>query len=161
MMKEVAENLRKVVTEVLPLLQKVSDDEASLKPLPHKWSKKEILGHLIDSAGNNQQKFVRTMADPEVEFVGYQQNFWVDSQNYHTADWRILINLWHAYNLHLAHIIEKVNPENLSHTITITDAGNFTLKFIMEDYVEHLKHHLNQILPTLNLNNNFQNIYNT
>ena len=75
MMKEVAENLQKVVAEVLPLLQNVSDIEASLKLLPNKWSKKEILGHLIDSACNNQQKFVRTMAESEIEFVGYEQNF--------------------------------------------------------------------------------------
>ena len=161
MMKEVANSLRKVVAEALPVLQSISNEEASNKPLPHKWSKKEILGHLIDSAGNNQQKFVRTMAESHLEFVGYQQNFWVDSQKYNTADWQTLIDLWQAFNLHLAHIIENVKPETLSHTITISDAGNFTLKFIMEDYVEHLKHHLSQILPTFQLSNNFQNIYNT
>jgi hypothetical protein len=161
MMKEVAENLRNVVAEGLSLLQNVSDDEAAIKPLPNKWSKKEILGHLIDSAGNNQQKFVRTMAEAQVEFVGYQQNFWVSSQKYNSAKWNDLISLWQASNLHLAHIIENVEPETLGNSITISDAGTFTLKFIMEDYVEHLKHHLNQIFPKLNLKNSFQNIYNT
>ena len=160
-MRETAESLRKTIREILPLLQNIGDDEASVRPLPDKWSKKEILGHLIDSACNNQQKFVRTMSEPHLDFVGYRQNFWVDSQKYNEADWDNLIDLWHAYNLHLAHVIENVNQENLANTITIENAGTFTLEFIMKDYVEHLKHHLSQILPALELENKFQNIYNT
>jgi hypothetical protein len=160
-MHETSENLRKTLTEVLPLLQNIGDEEASIKLLPEKWSKKEILGHLIDSACNNQQKFVRTIVSPHVDFVGYQQNFWVDSQKYNAANWHDLISFWNAYNLHLAHIIENVNHDFLANKITIENAGTFTLEFLMTDYVEHLKHHLGQILPEANLQNEFQNIYNT
>jgi hypothetical protein len=160
-MRETAENLRKTVSEVLPLLQNFSDADASDKPQPEKWSKKEILGHLIDSACNNQQKFVRTMAEKQVDFVGYRQNFWVDSQNYNAADWNDLIIFWRFFNLHLAHIIENVKPKFLANEITIENAGTFTLEFIMKDYVEHLKHHLNQILPEADFKHEFQNIYNT
>lgn len=160
-MRKTAENLRKILKEVLPLLQNFSDEEASVKPLPEKWSKKEILGHLIDSACNNQQKFVRTIVEKRIDFVGYRQNHWVDSQNYNTANWSDLINLWQFFNLHLAHIIENVQPDVLTNEITVENAGTFTLEFIMKDYVEHLKHHLNQILPEGNLEHDFQNIYNT
>jgi hypothetical protein len=146
---------------MLPILQNIGERDASYKPLPHKWSKKEILGHLIDSACNNQQKFVRLSANSDVKFVGYEQDFWVESQKYNSADWQNLIVLWKAYNFHLAHIIENVSVEVLANEITIENAGTFTLEFIIIDYVEHLKHHLNQIIPTLNLNHNFQNIYNT
>jgi DinB superfamily len=160
-MKNVADDLRKTLELVLPILRDISDETASIKPLPKKWSKKEILGHLIDSACNNQQKFVRTIAESNVEFIGYQQDFWVESQMYHSADWLELINFWYAYNLHIAHIIENVSIEVLANEISIIGAGTFTLEFIMIDYVEHLKHHLNQIIPTLSLQNKFQNIYNT
>jgi len=160
-MRETAENLRKTLSEVLPLLENIGDEAASIKPLPDKWSKKEILGHLIDSACNNQQKFVRAMAEKQVGFAGYQQNFWVDVQKYNAAKWLGLVNLWQAYNLHLAHLIENVDPEILANEIAIDDAGTFSLRFIMKDYVEHLKHHLGQILPEANLENEFQNIYNT
>lgn len=160
-MRETAEELRKTLREVLPLLEEIDDETASRKPLPEKWSKKEILGHLIDSAGNNQQKFVRTIGEKHVDFVGYRQDHWVDSQKYNAAGWPDLIIFWHSYNLHLAHVIETVAPEVLTNAITIETAGTFTLEFIMKDYVEHLKHHLSQILPEANLQNNFQNIYNT
>lgn len=156
-----ATELRETIKAVLPLLQIIDDDEASRRKLPDQWSKKEILGHLIDSACNNQQKFVRAMAQKDVDFVGYEQNFWVDSQKYDSESWTELIAFWYAYNIHLAHVIERVDPEVLSNTISIEGAGPFTLGFIMKDYVEHLKHHLNQILPGTPLGSRFQNIYNT
>jgi hypothetical protein len=160
-MHETAAELRKTLERVVPFLHLVEDEEASVKPLPEKWSKKEILGHLIDSACNNQQKFVRTMVERRVEFIGYRQNEWVASQKYNTADWHSLVVFWLNFNLHLAHLIENVEPDVLANEITIEGAGTFTLEFIMKDYVEHLKHHLSQILPGAELKNNFQNIYNT
>ena len=160
-MEETAAELRKTLLEASRMLTLIEEKDASIKPLPEKWSKKEILGHLIDSAGNNQQKFVRTMAEKHVNFVGYQQKHWVDSQKYNDRNWQDLLLLWTTLNLHLAHIIENVEREVLANEITIEDAGTFTLEFIMQDYVEHLKHHLGQILPEAGLQNNFQNIYNT
>ena len=76
-MQASAQHLRQTLDYILPFLKNITDEEASLKHLPHKWSKKEILGHLIDSACNNQQKFVRMMAQPHLDFVGYAQDFWV------------------------------------------------------------------------------------
>lgn len=160
-MKDITQNLLGTLDTVLPFLQNLSDEETSIKPSPQKWSKKEILGHLIDSACNNQQKFVRTISESGISFIGYQQNSWVESQKYNSVSWQNLVNFWQTYNLHIAHIIENVSDENLSNTITIQDGGTFTLEFIMLDYVEHLKHHLNQILPILSLKSDFQNIYNT
>lgn len=158
-MKATAQSLRQTLNQVLPFLQQISDEEASIKPLPHKWSKKEILGHLVDSACNNQQKFVRMMAQPHLDFVGYEQDFWVIEQHYNLASWQELISFWYAYNLHIAHIIENVNSDYLQHTITIEGKGLFTLEFIMNDYIEHLKHHLKVILPEIGLESKFENIY--
>lgn len=159
-MKATAQSLRQTLNQVLPFLQQISDEEASIKPLPHKWSKKEILGHLIDSACNNQQKFVRTMAQPHLNFVGYAQDFWVSEQYYNQTSWQELIGFWYAYNSHIAHIIEHVNPDFLQNTITIEGNGLFTLEFIMQDYAEHLKHHLKAILPEIGLESKFANVYN-
>lgn len=158
-MIQIANELRNIVNRVLPLLNALTEEEISQKPAPNKWSKKEILGHLIDSAGNNQQKFVRTMAQPQLHFVGYAQNHWVEAQQYASADRELITTLWAAYNLHLAHIIENVNPSLLQNTVTIEGVGPFTLEFIMKDYAEHLKHHLLQILPDADLKSGFENVY--
>jgi hypothetical protein len=160
-MLNIANDLRETIQSALPLLEDITDGDASVPRAPGKWSRKEILGHLIDSTCNNQQKFVRTMAQPQLDFAGYKQDFWVESQKYNAADWRNLIALWRAYNQHLAHVIEHARPELLGNLIAIEDAGTFSLEFIMKDYVEHLKHHLMQILPGASLSSKFENIYNT
>ena len=159
-MQQTANRLRETITQILPFLEAISEAEASEKPQPNKWSKKEIIGHLIDSACNNQQKFVRTMRQPHLDFVGYEQDFWVSMQSYQTARWAELLSFWASYNQHIAHIIENVKSEVLQNTITINGVGLFTLDFIMNDYMEHLKHHLKQILPENPiLESNFVNVY--
>lgn len=154
-----AENLHQVLDQVLPFLRKISDNEANVKPALNKWSKKEILGHLIDSACNNQQKFIRMMAQSHLDFVGYAQDFWVNEQHYNQASWQELIVFWYAYNKHIAHIIAHVNPDFLQNTISIEGSDLFTLEFIIQDYTEHLKHHLKAILPELGLESKFSNVY--
>ena len=158
-MQKVSKHLKQTIKKVVPLLKKISEEVASEKPQPHKWSKKEILGHLLDSACNNQQKFLRTMLTAELQFVGYQQNEWVSLQNYNAVEWKTLITWWVNVNEHLAHIIENAPNNTLKNTIQIVDDGPFTLEFIMTDYVEHLKHHIKQILSDAALKSNFENVY--
>jgi hypothetical protein len=159
-MKQVAQHLRETIESVLPQLRAITDAEASIKPRPEKWSKKEIIGHLIDSACNNQQKFVRMMQQPHLDFVGYKQDDWVALQRYNDANWLTVIDIWVAYNYQIAHIIETVAPSVLGNTISIEGVGPFTLQFIMTDYAEHLKHHLKQVLPDAGLVSAFGNVYN-
>jgi hypothetical protein len=159
-MYEVAQNIRDIIGKTLPLLRALPMSRVAEKPQADKWSKKEIIGHLIDSACNNQQKFVRTMAQPQVDFIGYEQNHWVDAQHYQAADWQTLLDFWAAYNHHIAHIIEHADPSVLDNKISINGSENFTLRFIMADYAQHLTHHLKQILPDAGLESAFVNVYN-
>jgi hypothetical protein len=158
-MKKTADYLKETVHKMMPLLNELSEAETSIKPLPTKWSKKEILGHLVDSACNNQQKFIRTMTQEHLDFMGYAQDFWVNAQNYNAYEWKELVLLWKIYNLHIAHIIENVHTEVLQHTISIEGIAPFTLEFIMKDYVEHQLHHLKAILPNAGLQSKFMNVY--
>lgn len=158
-MNEVAIELREIVNQVEPMLRSLSDPAIAQRPAPKKWSQKEILGHLIDSACNNQQKFVRMMLASNLDFPGYQQDDWVDLQNWAGADWGEMITLWVSYNQHIAYLIKTVRPEFLTHTITIDGFGPFELGFIMPDYVEHLKHHVKQIFPDIDLQNKFVDVY--
>lgn len=136
----------RVLDESSQKLLKYSEDEANKKPAPDKWSKKEILGHLIDSAANNHQRFVRMQIENNLKLLPYEQEKWVALQHYNTVSWNELIRFWEAYNFHLLHILWKVNPVTLSNTGTIGNLDEMTLEFIIEDYVGHLKHHLEQII---------------
>jgi hypothetical protein len=136
--------LASVVAQALPQLSAISDETASTKPAPDKWSKKEILGHLVDSAANNHQRFVRLQLQPEINLPGYDQDGWVRLNRYQHKPWPETIALWSAYNRHLVSVIESLDDSALGH-VWHSPEGDVTLEFIASDYVRHLKHHLAQI----------------
>src|SRR5262252_10395120 len=89
-------------------LHLIGEAAASRRPAPGKWSKKEILGHLIDSATNNHQRFVRAQISDELTFPGYEQDEWVRRQDYNSKPWNELVELWRLFNRHVAHIIRNL-----------------------------------------------------
>jgi hypothetical protein len=144
-METAASALRERVASAGVWLRAIPESEAAIKPAPEKWSKKEILGHLIDSAGNNHQRFVRAQLQDELTFPKYEQEGWARCQDYASADWSLLIELWSAYNRHLAWVIERIPPAKLAMPVQIIGYEPCTLGFLVEDYVVHLDHHLAQL----------------
>ena len=126
-------------------LQSISEEAASLKPAPEKWSRKEILGHLIDSAANNHQRFVRVRQVQSLAFPEYQQNEWAAAQACNDRPWLELIEFWRLYNRHLAHIIRLMPDEMLNRTVAIGPKEPIAVRRLLESYMEHLKHHLEQM----------------
>jgi hypothetical protein len=145
-MTTVAQGLRVLISDAVPKMLAMSEAQAAEKPLAEKWSIKEILGHLIDSASNNHQRFVRMQLQPDIGAFSYQQVHWNATQKYQREHWVDLVNFWRYYNTHLAHIIEHVDPAALSHTCDIGYPHPADLRFVMEDYVRHVRHHVEQIL---------------
>ncbi|HVH11740.1 MAG TPA: DinB family protein [Longimicrobium sp.] len=143
----VAEELVQVVRLAAADLRGIAPDAAMERPAPGKWSRKEILGHLVDSASNNHQRFVRAQEGAEMRGPGYAQDHWVAVQDYQGRDWQELIALWEAYNLHLAHGIRAIPAPRLATPCIIADREPVTLLYVVQDYLDHLKHHLRQIFP--------------
>ncbi len=146
MLISTADELRKTIRDALPGLSAITDASSAAKSSPAQWSKKEILGHLIDSASNNHQRFVRSQLVNPLRLEGYEQELWVAAEQYQKESWVELVTLWRAYNLHLAHLIGSVPDDKLGNTIQLGQGGPVTLEFVMKDYLRHLKHHLDQIL---------------
>jgi hypothetical protein len=115
------------------------------KPDPNKWSGKEELGHLLDSAANNHQRIVRAQLEDKPAMPGYNGNGWVALHQYQERDWSELIQLWHALNAQLLTAAKAVPEEAWSRTLTIADSKPLTLRFVFEDYVDHMLHHLRHI----------------
>jgi hypothetical protein len=155
-MPDYADDLRATVASASASLSAMSGDAAARRPAPGKWSPKEVIGHLVDSAANNHQRFVRAQFQDDLIFPGYEQDRWVSAQRYQDAPWQDLVSLWRSYNLHIARLIEvmpddvrlrKRHRHNLDElAFQPVPAGEpATLDYFMRDYVLHLHHHLRQI----------------
>jgi DinB superfamily len=145
-MKDIALQLRSIIEAVEPQLSRMNHDEVGFKPAPQEWSKKEILGHLIDSAANNHQRFVRAVSKVAAQFPTYDQNEWVGIQRHNERPWPSLVALWSAYNNHLSHVIEGIPEDAESSPCNIGNEDPVPLYFVIKDYLRHLSHHLKDIL---------------
>jgi len=148
--------LREAVAEATPRLALLTEGDAALRPAPGKWSPREILGHLVDSAITNHQRFLRAVAQDDLVFPGYPQDEWVALQAYQNASWSDLVALWRALNQHIARVMPLIpravrarahTNHNLGQLafIKLTATQPATLDYLMADYVAHLEHHLRQI----------------
>lgn len=148
--------LESAVEEAAASLAFLPDAVVMWHPSPTAWSVKEIIGHLIDSAANNHQRFVRATSQPDLVFAGYAQDEWVRAQAYDRAPWPELLSLWRSYNRHLARIMAAVsddvrNRKHQRHNLHEIGWKMFpadtpaSLDDLMKDYVGHLQHHLAQV----------------
>jgi coenzyme F420-reducing hydrogenase alpha subunit len=137
------DRLQYLCNTIPTLLRKVSEEEFAIKPGLEKWSKKEILGHLLDSATNNHQRFVRGQFE-DVPAISYAQNEWVKHSYYNDMSSTHLISFWEIYNKHLLELIKRIPEVNLSREVNA--GGNKTLAWLIQDYVIHMEHHLKQLV---------------
>ncbi len=155
-MDDALADFRQTIETATVRLQAMSEQEARRTRAAGQWSAQQIIGHLIDSAANNHQRFVLAQLKDDLVFPGYQQAEWVRAQHYDEAAWAVLVQLWQSYNLHLLHVMAHVPAAKLQtpctqHTLdriawqTVSTNEPVTLEYLMRDYVGHLQHHLQQI----------------
>ncbi len=141
-----AHTLQETVDREAVLLRAIAEPDASVKPSPTVWSKKEELGHLIDSAANNHVRFVRAALELEFRGPGYQQDGWVSLHGYHEMPWADIIDFWQRYNHFLVGLVERIPDDRLPARCVVGDSVPVTLQFLIEDYTLHMQHHLDHIL---------------
>lgn len=122
-----------------------TDSEAALPAISGGWSRKQVLGHLIDSASNNHQRFVRALLQDELRWPNYDQAGCVRVQYFQDASWNNLVKLWTSFNSLLAHVLSHVPEAKRKTQCVIGDGSAMTLEELAEDYLVHMRHHLEQI----------------
>ena len=142
-MHTTASKLEALINDYLQQLRAVREEQFSKKPSPVKWSKKEIIGHLIDSAQNNIRRFIVAQYEDN-PFIQYDQDKWVAINNYQQADSSFVIELWYLLNRQMVNALENTSTEAAQHTC---NTGNtHTIEWLAEDYIRHLNHHMHQVL---------------
>ncbi|HEX4898981.1 MAG TPA: DinB family protein [Pyrinomonadaceae bacterium] len=155
-MKDFLDDFRQTIEDSAGRLLSLSAVSSQAAPAPGKWSPREVIGHLIDSAAHNHVRFVRAQFTDDLQFHGYEQAEWVGVQGYNEESWEHLVQLWKLYNLHLLHLISRIPAEQLTkqrHKHNLNELAwraipveqPATLEYFIRDYLGHLKHHLRQI----------------
>jgi len=133
------------LVETLPAeLSAISEAAAALPRDGGGWSRKQVLGHVIDSATVNHQRFVRAQMETGFSFL-YDQERWVEANDYQNRPWAELIETWTVLNRHLLRVIERIPVELYGNVCGHGEDEPWTLAFRIPDYVHHLEHHLKQI----------------
>jgi DinB superfamily len=143
---EAVARLQSILDEAGGRLEALGETGGAGRPAGMSWSRKELLGHLIDSASNNHQRFVRAQFQEQMAFPRYVQDDWIAAQGYGERPWADLVALWRSYNRHLIHVMRRVPAEALGNLCIVAADEPSTLEYHMVDYVGHLQHHLDQIL---------------
>lgn len=138
--------LRQVVALEDPLLSAIADSSADVSLRTGAWSKKQELGHLIDSATNNRVRFIKAALEGKFDGPSYDARGWVEMGGYADMPWGELAGLWKAMNLALAHLLERIPEDRLRSECRIGDGPAATLEFVIDDYILHMQHHLDHIL---------------
>lgn len=146
--KNTAQELSQIISEFSIAIKNIPDELFSAKPNSDKWSKKEVLGHLIDSANNNLRRFICGQYEDHPKII-YQQDFWVTANNYQSIEKENIIQLWNLINYQICEVLQNmpIENENLMCNTGRDKVELHSLVWLADDYVKHLKHHLNQILP--------------
>ena len=145
----IAADLHAALAEGLALFAGIDEALSRERPKPGGWCAREIVGHLIDSACNNHRRFIVGQTPGLAKFDGYDGDAWVSRQQYIDESWAAIVGLWSAYNVHLRHVIARTPAEHLRMSAESPDGdGPVTLGFLMQDYVGHIRHHLEQVRRT-------------
>ncbi|OPX41925.1 DinB superfamily protein [Ruminiclostridium hungatei] len=134
-------NYREVIYNFHKFLLSIDSEIAHIKISEEKWSLREIVGHLIDSAANNHHRLVRLQFTTRLDFPAYEAEQWISAQKYNNMDWELLVSLWYSYNCMLINIIDSIEGDQLDN-VWLKGEEEIPLREIIHQYYRHLELHM-------------------
>ncbi len=135
-------NYKEIIDNFYEYLRSIDSEITKLKISEHKWSLREIIGHLIDSASNNHQRIVRLQISDLLDFPQYDCEQWISIQKYNSFDWEFLVTLWYHYNGLILRIINGIDGEQLQNIWVKDEDNSITLEELIRQYYIHLEKHM-------------------
>jgi len=115
------------------------------------WTRRQIVGHLLDSATNNRQRFVRASIDGSYVGPGYQQEPWVAAHGYAEQNWETLVRWWLVEHEILVAVVDHIPEERLEAPCVLRGEAPVTLRFVIADYLRHQRWHFQQLMVSIAL----------
>lgn len=144
-MVENAEQLLKMVRAFYQKYKSLPEEITKIRLSDDRWSLREIVGHLIDSASNNHQRFIRMQLERECSFPDYNKDEWLQTSFYNGIDFKELLRMLKSYNQLIAHLIAQVSEMTFDHIWNKPwdqKEPEITLKDLIEHYIHHFQLHI-------------------
>jgi hypothetical protein len=146
-MADLSQRLQTVISEIEPKLRAISETSAAERPGGGDgWSRRQELGHLIDSAANNRVRFINAALAGEYTGPSYDGDGWVSLGGYADMNWSDVVSLWAALNRALAIVVSRIPAGRFSAPCHIGAGDPVTLEFVIADYIDHMRNHLTHVL---------------
>jgi len=142
-MEFIAKDLEAIISQYLPALKSLDGSHLAYKPSPSKWSKKELIGHMIDSAQSNIRRFIVAQYE-EIPTINYNQDKWVAIAGYQQWNSNELIDLWYLLNRQICEVLNNTSSETAQRKCMTQELH--TIEWLAKDYIKHLQHHMHQVL---------------
>ena len=148
MATEIAQRFRADLDDVHRALVSVPARLADVPWREGGWTRKQIVGHLLDSAANNRQRFVRAATEGKYKGPKYAQDAWVGAHGYASQQWETLLGWWETEHEILIAVVDQIPEDRLEASCVVGSDAAVTLRFLIEDYVAHQKWHVKQLLAS-------------
>lgn len=143
-MKNLSKELLELIEDFKSEFISIGENFASIKLSEDKWTLKEIIGHLVDSASNNHQRILRMKMTDHLNFPDYKNTQWLELQQHNRMKFADLLGLFYFYNKLLANIIENISEEELVHRWEVQwdpKEDFIILEALVKHYVVHMRGH--------------------
>ena len=74
-----------------------------------------------------------------------RRDAWVEAHGYERLPWETLLGWWQTEHEILAAVVDRIPEGRLDAMCIVGENAPVTLRFLIEDYLAHQRHHLNQI----------------
>ena len=145
-MTDTAQRFRAGLDEVRGALESVPESLANVPSRAGGWTRKQIVGHLLDSAANNRQRFVRASTEGTYAGPKYAQDAWVTAHGYTDQTWATVLSWWETEHEILKAVVDRIAEDRLDTKCVVGENEPVTLRWLIEDYVEHQRWHVKQLV---------------
>jgi hypothetical protein len=131
--------------EVARGLEGFPDEKLSARPLPGKWSAREIVQHLADSEMNSAIRLRKLLTEDTPRIQGYDQDAYAARLRYNERDIAPALDALRGARATTGQLLDTMSDDDWAREGTHSESGRYTAEDWLRIYAAHAHNHAAQI----------------